>query len=102
MSTKSILSVIVILICLLLFSGCDDKSAEQLQSKLEQVQVTLDTTKAELAEAEKWKTEHDKLYVRNQNLEGLLESQKNQMQELADRITRDQEIIKELQQALNK
>ena len=79
MQKKGILSVIVILVCLIIFTGCDNKSNE---------------------EAQKWKTEYDKLYVINQNLEGQLEAQKEMLEELKQRIQRDQETIKELQEEL--
>ena len=107
MLRKSILSIVAIIICILLFSGCDDKSADQMQLELEQVKATLDKTQAELKiaqseleEAKKWKDEYDKLYVRNQNLEGQLMAQKQQVLELADRIARDQETIIKLQDEL--
>ena len=109
MIRKSILSLIAILICSVVFSGCDDKSPELMQLKLEQVEATLDKTQAELKlaqneleEAIKWKDEYDKLYLRNQNLEGMLSAQKMQVQELADRIVRDQKTIIELQEELEK
>ncbi|MBN2590110.1 MAG: hypothetical protein JXA96_09620 [Sedimentisphaerales bacterium] len=95
MSKKGILSVIVILVCLILFSGCDKKTVEQMQSELDQVKATLDKTQAELdtakirlEKAEKLKQEYDILYVVNQNLEGQLKGQKAQVQQLADRIAR--------------
>ena len=107
MAKKSILSVIAILVCLLVFSGCDKKTVEQMQLKLDQVQATLDKTQTELdaakirlEEAEKWKQKYDKLYVINQNLEGQLMGQKVQVQQLADRIARDQETIKTHQQEI--
>lgn len=47
-----------------------------------------------------WKAEYDKLYVRNQNLEGQIENEKTQKQELVDRISRDQQTIAELQKQI--
>ncbi len=47
-----------------------------------------------------WKAEYDKLYVRNQNLEGQLDGEKKQTQELAERIDRDQKTIAELQRQI--
>lgn len=81
MSKKNIFIVFAVLICSLLFAGCGSKSNE---------------------EARKWKTEYDKVYVRNQNLEGQLEGQKKQIQELVSRIERDQQTIQTLQQELQK
>jgi outer membrane murein-binding lipoprotein Lpp len=76
---KSIFVVAAILVCSLLFSGCGKKSND---------------------EALKWKQEYDKLYVVNQNLKGQIEAQKQQVQELTDRIAKDQQTIAELQQKL--
>ncbi len=47
-----------------------------------------------------WKAEYDKLYVRNQNLEGQLDGEKQKQQELVDRISRDQQTIAELQKQI--
>ena len=47
-----------------------------------------------------WKAEYDKLYVRNQNLEGQLDGEKKQTQELASRISKDQQKIIELQKQI--
>ena len=79
MSKQNIVVIFMILICLVLFTGCGNKSDE---------------------EALKWKTEYEKIYVKNQNLEGQLEGQKKQILELAARIERDQETIKALQDEL--
>jgi peptidoglycan hydrolase CwlO-like protein len=76
MLKKSFLVVTAMLICSLLFTGCGKKSND---------------------EALKWKQEYDKLYVVNQNLEGQLQAQKQKVQELLDRIAKDQQTIKELQ-----
>ncbi len=81
MSKQNIIVIFAILICSLLFTGCGNKSDE---------------------ESLKWKSEYDKLYVVNQNLEGQLQAQKKQIQELVDRIDRDQETIKTLQEELQK
>lgn len=79
MLKKSIFVVVAVLICSLLFTGCGNKSDD---------------------EALKWKTEYDKLYVINQNLKGQLEAQRQQVQQLVERIAKEQQTIKELQQEL--
>ncbi|MBN1974526.1 MAG: OmpA family protein [Sedimentisphaerales bacterium] len=47
-----------------------------------------------------WKAEYDKLYVRNQNLEGQLAAAKEDNQEYFDRISRDSQTIAELQKQM--
>ncbi|MBN2591561.1 MAG: OmpA family protein [Sedimentisphaerales bacterium] len=47
-----------------------------------------------------WKAEYDKLYVKNQNLEGQLEGKKAEQQDLVDRISRDKQTIAELQRQI--
>ncbi len=79
MSKRSIIVVFTVLVCSLLFAGCGNKSDE---------------------EARKWKTEYDKMYVINQNLEGQLAGQKQLLEELKLRIERDQQTIQTLQKEL--
>ena len=81
MLKKGILLVTAVLVCSLLFTGCGKKSND---------------------EALKWKQEHDKLYVVNQNLEGQLQAQREMVQQLQEKIEQDQQTIKELQQELQK
>jgi len=47
-----------------------------------------------------WKSEYDKLYIKNQNLEGLLQNEKTQNQELVDRISRDKLTMEELRKQI--
>ena len=47
-----------------------------------------------------WKSEYDKLYVVNQNLEGQLTAEKAKNQEYVDRISRDSQTIAELQKQM--
>ena len=47
-----------------------------------------------------WKAEYDKLYVKNQNLEGQIQNEKQKQQELVGRISRDKQTIDELQKQI--
>jgi uncharacterized membrane-anchored protein YhcB (DUF1043 family) len=109
MLKKSIFVVVAILVCLLLFAGCNKKAAEQTRLELDKVKATLEKTQAELEaakiqikEAEKLKTEYDKLYIVNQNLKGQLEAEKHEKDELIKSIDQNQRIIAELREQLKK
>ena len=47
-----------------------------------------------------WKSEYDKLYVVNQNLEGQLTAEKGKNQEYVDRISKDSQTIADLQKQM--
>ena len=81
MLRKCIVTIIAMLICLFLFSGCANKSDE---------------------EALKWKTEYNKMHVINQNLEGQLEQQKIMIAELKEKIEQNQTTIEALKQEIDK
>ena len=97
MLKKYSLLAVSIFVCLLLFTSCDNKQSQQTLDQLEQAQESL---KQAQAEAEKWEKEYEKLYVVNQNLEGQLKAEKNQTQQLVERINRDQLTIEQLRKQL--
>jgi chemotaxis protein MotB len=47
-----------------------------------------------------WKKKHDAINVENKNLEGLLEREKAEKGQLADQVTKDQQIIDDLQKQI--
>ena len=48
-----------------------------------------------------WKKKHDAINVENKNLEGLLEREKTEKGQLADQVTKDQQIIADLQKQIS-
>ncbi len=102
MSKNSIFIVTAIFVCLLMYTGCGKNSDDQARLELVKVKAELEAAKIQLKEAEKLKTEYDKLYVVNQNLNGQLDAERHKNEEYIKRINQDQQTIKELQQQLQK
>jgi chemotaxis protein MotB len=69
--TKSTAALLIALISVMTFSGCTD-----------------------------WKKKHDALNVENQNTKGLLEREKSENAQMADQLTKDQQIIQDLQKQI--
>lgn len=102
MLKRSIFVVVAMLVCLFLFTGCGKNSDDQARMELVKVKAELEAAKIQIKEAEKLKTEYDKLYIVNQNLKGQLEAEKHEKEELIKSIDQDQQTIAELREQLKK
>lgn len=69
--TRSIAALLIALISVTMLSGCTD-----------------------------WKKKHDALNVENQNTKGLLERERQEKEQLADQLSKDQQIIADLQKQI--
>ncbi len=69
--TKSKAALVIALISMMMLSGCTD-----------------------------WKKKHDALNVENQNMKGLLERERQEKEQMADQLAKDQQIIADLQKQI--